>query len=154
MSRVAQAFASHFCKGVRHLYRQAPVLIVAAMPLAGCASGGFDLARTEIDQSSLTGALPNTGTPPDAVRVSDEATIRNAVSSADPDQAKVQPLAWANADTGSRGAISALVESKEDGLLCRKFTTTRESFDGVALYQGKACMAGPGQWQMLAFRGM
>ena len=152
MSRVAQAFASHFCKGVRHLYRQAPALIVAALPLAGCASGGFDLARTEIDQSSLTGALPNTGTPPDAVRVSDEATIRNAVSSADPDQAKVQPLAWANADTGSRGAISSMLEKKENGVICREFTASRESFDGVALYSGDACQGDRGNWFMRSFK--
>ena len=50
------------------------------------------------------------------MRVSDEATIRNAVSSADPEQAKLQPLAWANADTGSRGAISSMLEKKENGV--------------------------------------
>ena len=70
--------------------------------------------------------------------MSDEATIRNAVSSADVAADRQRQIAWANADTGSRGAISALVESKEERHLCRKFTTTRESFDGVALYRGQS----------------
>ena len=92
------------------------MLVIAALPLAACASGGADLSQAEIDQSSLTGALPGSDPVPDAVRVSDEATIRNAVSSADPEQAKLQPLAWANADTGSRGAISSMLEKKENGV--------------------------------------
>ena len=90
--------------------------------------------------------------PPDAVRVSDETTIRNAVSSADPEQARLQPLAWANADTGSRGAISSMLEKQEDGLLCRKFTASRESFDGVALYTGDACKGDRGTWFMRTFK--
>jgi hypothetical protein len=151
LSRVAQAFVSRFCEGARHLCRRVPVLVIAALPLAGCASGGFDLSKADVDQSSLTGALPNAGAP-DAVRVSDEATIRNAVSSADPEQAKVQPLAWANADTGSRGAISSLLEKKENGVLCREFTASRESFDGVALYSGDACQGDRGNWFMRSFK--
>ena len=62
-----------------------------------------------------------------------------------------QPLPWANADTGSRGAISSLVEEKAAGVLCRRFTTSRESFDGVALYNGQACMVAPGVWRMERF---
>lgn len=103
----------------------------------------------------MVGAVsPQTAASGDVEKLSDEATIRNAVTSADVSQISGNEIAWANADTGSKGAISALVESKEQGQLCRKFTTTRESFDGVALYEGKACMAAPGNWQMLAFSAL
>ena len=127
-----------------------PLLLLAALPLAACASGGLD--KADVDQSSLTGALPASGVMPDATRTSDEATIRNAVSSADPEQAKAQPLAWANADTGSRGAISSMLEKKENGVICREFTASRESFDGVALYSGDACQGDRGNWFMRSFK--
>ena len=64
---------------------------------------------------------------------------------------KGQPIPWANAETGSRGAITALVESKERGVLCREFAVSRESFDGVGLFRGEVCAAGSGTWQMLSF---
>ena len=60
-------------------------------------------------------------------------------------------MPWANADTGSRGAIDSLVEEKRNDMLCRRFTTSRESFDGVAVYKGQACMVAPGTWQMQEF---
>lgn len=41
-----------------------------------------------------------------------------------------------------------LAEDKAGGRLCRRFTTTRESFDGVALFVGEACMAGYGAWRL------
>ena len=69
-----------------------------------------------------------------------------------PKQARLQPLAWANADTGSRGAISSMIEKQEDGPLCRKFTASRESFDGVALYAGDACKGDRGIWYMRTFK--
>ncbi|HEY5818448.1 MAG TPA: RT0821/Lpp0805 family surface protein [Mesorhizobium sp.] len=122
--------------------------------LAGCGAGTAPMQQAATDPAIVGSISPQTEASGDVQKVSDEVTIRNAVSSVDIAQMPADQIGWANADTGSRGAISALVESKEDGLLCRKFTTTRESFDGVALYQGKTCMAGPGQWQMLAFRAM
>jgi hypothetical protein len=128
------------------------MLLVVALPLSACGSGGFDMSETDIDQSSVTGALPTSGNTPDAVRAADETTIRNAVSSADPEQARLHPLAWANSDTGSRGAISSLMERQDEGLLCRKFTASRESFDGVALYAGDACKGERGTWFMRTFK--
>ncbi len=126
-----------------------PVVIVAI--LGGCAAGGFGLSKAEIDPSITTGAVNNTA-PANPEQRSDEATIRNAVSSADIELLKTGvPLPWANADTGSRGAIDSLVEEKRNDRLCRRFTTSRESFDGVAVYTGQACMVAPGTWQMQEF---
>ena len=118
-------------------------LAAVMLPLCACASGGFSLEKAEVDQTILTGDVSESGAPiADPERLSDEATIRNAVSSADIEGLGGAPLPWANAGTGSRGAITALAEHKDKGALCRRFTTSRESFDGVALYQGEVCMAG------------
>ena len=72
------------------------------------------------------------------------------------EQADIETLAgkdvpWANPETGSRGAIMQLAENKTGGQLCRHFTATRESFDGVALFKGETCMVGYGAWRMQAF---
>lgn len=111
-------------------------------------SGGLGL-RPGVDASLVTGSIQDdAGKPRDTRRMSDEATIRNAVSSADIDSQGSRPLAWANADTGARGAISGLSEFREDGLICRRFSTTKESFDGVRLFSGRACMVSAGAWRL------
>ncbi|RVC58285.1 hypothetical protein EN766_40725, partial [Mesorhizobium sp. M2A.F.Ca.ET.046.02.1.1] len=83
---------------------------------------------------------------------SDQTTIGNAVSSADIKELGGQTVPWANAATGSRGAITELVELKDGGLTCRRFSATRESFDGVALYKGELCLAEAGGWRMQEFK--
>ena len=119
--------------------------------LAGCA-GGFDLRKAEVDRSILTGSIEPAAKPQSATRVSDEATIRNLVTSADVEMAATQPLSWANTATGSRGTITKLTERDDKGLLCRSFTASRESFDGVGLYAGDACRTRGGAWQMRSFK--
>ena len=125
--------------------------LVAALALQACASRGIESATADIDQATQTGALPASEMP-DPTRVSDETTIRNAVSAADPEAARIAPLAWANADTGSRGAISEMMERQEGGLLCRQFKASREAFDGVALFAGDACKGDRGVWYMRDFK--
>ncbi len=130
-------------------------MLCALALLQGCAAGGFSLKEAEVDRSLYTSALPpGKNAPPDPHRISDEVTIRNAVSSADIETQHGKTLPWANADTGARGAITALAEYKQSGLLCRSFTTTRESFDGVRLFKGNTCMAGAGDWHMQAFEAL
>jgi len=131
----------------------AGALLAVSLLGAGCGAGSASL-QAETDPSMVGAVSPQTAASGDVEKVSDEATIRNAVTSADVSQISGNEIAWANSDTGSKGAISALVESTEQGELCRKFTTTRESFDGVAMYEGKACTAGPGNWKMLAFSAL
>ncbi len=126
--------------------RLAIVLVWSAI-VAGCSL--TSITERAVDSKTITSTIPKQAAQ-DAQVVSDETTVRNAVSSVDPNAGGAQ-IPWANADTGSRGAISALIERKENGGLCRTFQTTRESFDGVALYNGKACMDDSGAWRMMAF---
>lgn len=133
--------------------RTASVLAVAALPLCACATGGLDGAGSGVDEATQTGTLAAAGQPVDPTRISDETIIRNAVSAADPELAQMEPLAWANTETGSRGAISDMIEKQENGTLCRQFTASRESFDGVALYSGDACKAPDSDvWYMRVFK--
>jgi len=145
--RRAQA-CCHIClagSGAVALRLAGAALVAAA--LGGCASGGFSLSKADIDPSILTGSTADaTPSTIDADTRQDELTIRNAVSAADIDGLAGSPVPWANSETGSRGAISSLVEERDGGQTCRRFTTSRERFDGVSQYRGEACMVAPGVW--------
>jgi len=137
------------------LFLRFAALLVACGTLGACASGGFSLDKAEVDPTILTGNVG--GSTPVASpydHTSDIATIRNAVSAADIDGLGGAALPWANAETGARGTISGLSEARKSGLPCRKFTTTRENFDGISLYAGEVCRVGPGAWRMENFAGL
>ena len=125
------------------------MLLAALMALPACASGGFSMKQAEIDRSLYTSDIPaDAKKATEGLALPDELTIRNAVSSADIESLGGAPVAWANSESGARGSITGIAEYKEGGLLCRRFTTIRESFDGVLLYKGEACMSGAGDWRM------
>ena len=154
MSRRVQAFSD----GPRAVFgcasRSLAAAAVGVVMLSGCASKGLDLDSLAVDTSITTSATANSRSrapAPDAERLSDEVSIRNAVSSANLDALRDGRLYWANPDTGSRGEISRIVERREEASLCRRFTVSRESFQGVALYSAEVCLAQDGSWFTRAF---
>jgi hypothetical protein len=154
LSRIAQAFDSRQWSVIASASVKAAV-VALAIPLAGCGAGGFSLEKAEVDRSIVTSSTSASPAAPAASDTdSDQTTIGNAVSSADIKELGGQAVPWANSGTGSRGAITELVEFKDAGRTCRIFTATRESFDGVALYKGQLCMAGAGGWHMQAFTAL
>ncbi|MCF6117934.1 MAG: hypothetical protein EOS07_02105 [Mesorhizobium sp.] len=158
MSRIAQLFDSRQWRLIASARAQAAVkaaaIVLVALPLAACGAGGFSLEQAEVDRTILTSSTPASALPIDQDRASDQATIRNAVSSADIQELGGQAVPWANSDTGSRGSITELAESRDNGQLCRRFTASRESFDGVALFRGEVCLAGAGAWRMQDFKAL
>lgn len=83
---------------------------------------------------------------------SDETTVRNAVSSADISKPGAVAIPWANTTTGSAGVVSAITEENNGSYVCRIFKTTRHSYRGISNYDGKACLVGSGEWQMISFK--
>ncbi|SJM29581.1 RT0821/Lpp0805 family surface protein [Mesorhizobium delmotii] len=158
MSRIAQPFDSRQWSLIASASAQAAVkaaaIVLVVLPLAACGAGGFSLEQAEVDRTILTSSTPAVASPIDQDRASDQATIRNAVSSADIQELGGQAVPWANSDTGSRGSIIELAESRDNGQLCRRFTASRESFDGVALFKGEVCLAGAGAWRMQDFKAL
>ncbi|MDR7031591.1 RT0821/Lpp0805 family surface protein [Mesorhizobium sp. BE184] len=129
------------------------VLFFAVLQLTGCGVGGFSLDKAEVDHSILTSATPAAETA-DANFTADQATIRNAVSSADIESLGGKAIPWANPGTGSRGSINELAETKDTGVLCRRFSASRESFDGVAMFYGRACLISEGAWRLDEFKAL
>lgn len=127
------------------------VALVSFFTLGGCVGGGMDyLSSAKVDRSVSTGTVPTAPVTTDSI--SDEATVRNAVTSADLHKLNGQPIPWANASTGSAGVIGTIAESNAAGLVCRQFRTTRHSYDGIANFSGRTCLIGQGEWQLLSFQ--
>jgi surface antigen len=126
------------------------LLCAILAPLAGCASGNV-LARAETDRSLITNSIPSSAAGAGTQTASDEAAVRAAVSSADPGRIAPTGVPWTNPATGSSGEISQLSEYRDGDASCRRFTTSRQSFDGVALYHGEACLDPTGGWYMRRF---
>ncbi len=126
--------------------------LVAACCLSGCvvSGGGLEDAADATVTNSVAAGLPAVGVEAPLDR-SDQNTVRNAVSAADMAQADARPMAWANADTGASGVISDIRERRAGDVICRQFRTSRQRFDGVALYDGEACTKGRGEWTLTRF---
>jgi hypothetical protein len=125
-----------------------PLLLASCM---GLGMDGADGADTKITTSSVDN--PTTRAPADTV--SDEATIRNAVTSADLSRmSQSVTIPWANTTTGSAGVINSIREENNGSYVCRTFITTRHSYRGISNYGGKACLVGSGDWQIIAFKEM
>lgn len=116
-----------------------------AMGLSGCMS--FDFFDSRADATVTSSVSPKKS--PDAV--SDEATVRNAVTSADLNRLGTSSLPWANTSTGSAGVVTSVSENRINGTVCRSFVTTRHAYDGIANFNGDACLDGSGQWQLVRF---
>lgn len=127
------------------------VALLSFFTLGGCVGGGMDyLSSAKVDRSVSTGTVPTAPVTTDSI--SDEATVRNAVTSADLQKLNGQTVPWANASTGSAGVIDTIVESNASGVVCRQFRTTRHSYEGIANFSGRTCLVGQGIWQLLSFQ--
>lgn len=114
--------------------------------LSGC-MGGLDLFADSKVDTVRTSAVPNS-----AERLTDEITVRNAVSSADLTRVAGNPIPWANSASGSAGVINSIAENRDDaGRPCRDFVTTKHSYQGISNYSGRTCLGSSGEWLLLAF---
>lgn len=125
------------------------VLGLTGLSTISCTSSLDLFGSDKVDRSVSTGAV--TAAASTTTTLSDEATVRNAVTSADLAKIGEAPLPWANAATGSAGVVSTIKEARNQGHVCREFTTTRHSYDGIAMFSGQACLTGSGDWLLTAF---
>lgn len=131
---------------------RAAAICLVGLSLAGCTSS-MDLfgSSEKIDRSISTGTVPG-GTQRTGANLSDETTVRNAVSSADLAKLGSASVPWANTTTGSAGVVSQIHEGRmAGGQLCRDFKTTRHSYEGIAMFSGQTCLTGAGDWMLTAF---
>ncbi|KJF67454.1 hypothetical protein RS75_12780 [Rhizobium nepotum 39/7] len=134
-------------KGLLSSIAEVSAIVSLLVVLSGCVS--LDLfGGDKIDRTLSTASVPNQ---PNNGQQTDDATIRNAVTSADLTKLADQPLPWANAATGSAGVVTTIHEDRSSGFVCRDFRTTRHSFEGIASYAGQACLSETGEWLLTRF---
>jgi hypothetical protein len=126
--------------------------VTAAVPvlLSGCL--GATMSGFSSTDPKLTTSAVQTNYQAPADSVSDEMTVRNAVSSADLSQPGPVSIPWANTSTGSAGVVNSITEENNGSYVCRIFNTTRHSYRGISNFRGKACLVGSGEWQMISFQ--
>ena len=130
-----------FSDGIRFF-----AVLPLCVALSGCMS--FDLFAPPADNSLTTKSI----TPAKSTEtISDEVTVRNAVTSADLTKLAGASLPWANASTGSAGVVASITESRANGAVCRSFVTTRHAYDGIANFTGDACLDTAGEWKLIRF---
>ncbi|NDV85972.1 hypothetical protein GTW51_04570 [Aurantimonas aggregata] len=124
---------------------------VLSLGLGGCIVSGPGLDGM-VDSELITGSIDRAqpAAAPNEELASDERTVRNAVSTADIKGGEVRH-AWANPQTGANGVLSAIREVRDGPRICRSFETSRQRFDGIALYRGEACTVGEGEWALVSF---
>ncbi|UXN06616.1 RT0821/Lpp0805 family surface protein [Bartonella sp. HY761] len=103
------------------------------------------------DNSIITGSIGgNSVNLPKVDLGGDEKVMREQIA-AQPDSSIVN---WKNDATGSRGTMSILNSFVENGSQCRSFKTTRESFNGIMIYQGKACQQNDTSWNVSQIKAL
>lgn len=125
------------------------VTALACLCMSGCTSTMDLFGGDKVDRTISTGTVP--GKARSGETLSDEMTVRNAVTSADLTKVAANPVPWANTSTGSAGVVSTIKEDESQGRLCRAFTTTRHSYEGIAMFSGQACRTEGGDWLLTAF---
>lgn len=119
----------------------------ACLGLSACMGGGSSaMSALTIDKTTTAAITPLSA---ESEILSDETVIRDLVGNLGPDQLVVsQP--WSNSLTGSAGVASNFTTLADGEKTCRLFQTTRHSFDGVALLNGRVCQRPDGGWDLIS----
>ncbi|SOE17677.1 outer membrane surface antigen [Hoeflea halophila] len=136
----------------REKTRTAPRAVMAlALPvclaLSGCMGGGSSaMSALVIDETTTAAITPLSA---DSEILSDETVIRDLVANLSADELVVS-RPWSNTLTGSAGVVSNFTTQTDGVRTCRLFQTTRHSFDGVALFNGRVCRRPDGGWDLVS----
>lgn len=121
--------------------------IPACLALSGCMGAGSSaVSALSIDKTTTGAILPLSA---DSEILSDETVIRDLVGGLEHTELG-GPRPWSNSLTGSAGVISNLQTVNDGARTCRLFQTTRHGYDGVALFNGRACRRPDGGWDLVS----
>jgi len=128
------------------------VCVLALVILQACAIANPKGAQYTPDQTITSALAPAQARQIDEKLGQDGQVIRDhVIQAALSDVSAYNGTVWENEATGSRGTISSIQSTREGERQCRAFTTTRESFDGILVYEGKACDTPNGGWVLSHF---
>ena len=125
------------------------LLLPACLVLSACmGTGSSAVSMLSVDPVTTGAIVPLSA---ESEIMSDETVIRDLVGGlSQNDFATAQP--WSNSLTGSAGVISGLATLNDGARPCRMFKTTRHSFDGVSLLEGRVCQRPDGGWDLVSLQ--
>ncbi len=119
--------------------------------MSGCAINGNSLPEITNADKLVTGSVA-AQSKPEGVAETDAEIIKAMVAEADK-ASHMQPLAWANPQTGSSGAIVAIdTFMGKHGQNCKGFKTSVSSFMGISFYNGETCQISAEEWVLSWFK--
>lgn len=132
------------------------IFVTFILLMQGCIISGDKLDKmgsaTVPDSSIVTGSIsPTPQTTSDPIIQSDEQVIRDEIKTIENLNTSPKELKWDNTITGSEGTIISIVETSNNGRVCRRFKTTRSAYDGENIYHGEICEMAPEVWTMTTF---
>ena len=127
------------------------LLLALSLPiwlgLSGCMGAGSSaISALSVDEMTTAAIAPLSA---ESEIMSDETVIRDLIGELS-QEALETPQPWSNSLTGSAGVLSNFTTLTDGERTCRLFQTTRHSFDGVALYNGRACQRPDGGWDLVS----
>jgi hypothetical protein len=125
------------------------LLLPACLSLSACmGTGSSAVSVLSVDPVTTAAIAPLSA---ESEIMSDETVIRDLVGGlSQNDLATAQP--WSNSLTGSAGVISDIAALNDGARPCRVFKTTRHSFDGVSLLEGRVCQRPDGGWDLVSLQ--
>ncbi|MGJ8571783.1 MAG: RT0821/Lpp0805 family surface protein [Hoeflea sp.] len=132
----------------RKLRRASSALVLAAcLGLSACMGGGSSaVSALGIDNTTTAAITPLSA---ESEILSDETLIRDLVGNLGEDEL-IGSQPWSNSLTGSAGVVSNFTTLTDGKKSCRLFQTTRHSFDGVGLLNGRVCRRPDGGWDLVS----
>ena len=133
----------------------------AVILLAGCSVSALDPGAPDVDRSVVTGSIAPVPMPenfmsqsvkPAPLPTGTDAMLHAMVGGMGASLYGAPPLSWDDPENDVRGVVTAIFDD-ETGT-CRRFVTSRESFDGVGLYRGTVCPTPEFGWQIQAFEAV
>ena len=114
--------------------------------LSACMGAGSSaISALSVDKTTTAAITPLSA---ESEIMSDETVIRDLVGALSQEALEI-PQPWSNSLTGSAGVLSNFTTLTDGERTCRLFQTTRHSFDGIALFNGRACRRPDGGWDLI-----
>jgi surface antigen len=130
-----------------------PASVVIVSILIGAASGGCSLSKNDgafarMEDGEATGSIP-AAQPATGPTETDLAFARNAASDVLTKGDKDASQPWENPSTGARGSVTPLAAAyTSEGRTCRDFLASYVSGRSESWWQGGACKADHGRWEI------
>lgn len=125
------------------------LIFALVFSISGCSVTGFG---PDVDNSTTSAVIKYDEQTQleETVDPSDWDKVRAVMATALVSRPEGQPVPWQNDVTGTIGTIVPMqIQTKQNGTVCRTFSTTLNGIGGVLQYRGDACQSKDGNIELI-----